>query len=408
MVYLKLILDTRRAKSDDTYPIVFRVTEIKKVYLLSSGYSTKKSEWDVSKRMIKGIHPNAGAINASLSKRFYEIQKAIVQLEDTGTFTIENLKESLKPKIQIAVKPTTFLEFSNSVINEFIIVKRTGNALIYLTAVNRLIKYCNDPKIKLNEINYSLLNGFKNKLLQEGLKQNSIGNYLRSIRAIFNKAIKAKLITREYYPFHEISIKTQKTAKRAITIEQLSKIYQYPKKNNSQEWHATNYFFLSFALRGMSFTDMAYLTTENILKDQIIYRRRKTQKLYTITIHPFALTIMDYYKDNYTPYLIPIFNKGIVEDSIEAKKITRQWIKTTNKYLNRIAANCGCDNNITTYVARHTWATTAKKMGYSNEIIAEALGHEYGNKITNIYLDSFDQEIIDNVNKCIINLLINF
>jgi integrase len=171
-------------------------------------------------------------------------------------------------------------------------------------------------------------------------------------------------------------------------------------------WDAANFFFLSFSLRGISFTDLAYLTKENIYKDCITYRRRKTKKLYTIKIHPVAGQIFNFYKGNETDYLIPVFPKGTIEDSEDSKKVTRQWIKTTNKYLNRIAAECQLENNITTYVTRHTYATVAKRLGYSNEMIAEALGHEYGNKITNIYLDDFDQSLIDEMNDKVITSVI--
>lgn len=95
--------------------------------------------------------------------------------------------------------------------------------------------------------------------------------------------------------------------------------------------------------------------------------------------------------------MLPILNESISEDSQEAKKIIKQWIKITNKYLKRIGEQKQMSASVTNYVARHTFATTAKKPGYSNEIIAEVLGHEYGSKTTNIYLDSFDTDVVDEV-----------
>lgn len=62
-------------------------------------------------------------------------------------------------------------------------VNRTGNAIVYQTAVNRLITYCGRD-VSFTEINYQLLDEFKHHLITSGLKQNSIGNYFRSIRAI--------------------------------------------------------------------------------------------------------------------------------------------------------------------------------------------------------------------------------
>jgi len=402
MVHLKIILDTRRKKSDGTYPIAFRIINVKKVHLIPTGVSVNEIFWDLSKLNLKNTHPNARTINIALSKKYYEIQKAILQIEEAGSFCFEELKSKLSPEKPKSIIDKSFLNFANKVVDDFLQVKRTGNALIYRTAINRLIEFTGNSKIEFKDIDFTLLDRFQNELVKDGMRKNTIGNYFRSIRALYNKAIKAKLVTRDSYPFHDISIKTEKTAKRAIGVGEISQLYQYPKKPNSQEWHAANFFFLSFVLRGISFTDMAYLTKQNIYKGCLTYRRRKTKKLYTIKLHPVALRIFNFYKDNQSGYLLPVFPKGIIEDSVEAQKVTRQWIKVTNKYLNRIAMNCKIDNNITTYVTRHTWATTAKRLGYPNEMIAEAMGHEYGNKITNIYLEDFDQKLIDEMNDKVI------
>jgi len=301
MVHLKIVLDTRRKKSDGTYPINFRVTNVKKVHLIPSGISVNEADWDTNKLNLKATHPNFGTINVNLSKRFYEIQKAILQIEEEGPFSFEYLKYKLSPKTPEPIKTTTFIEFANKVVDEFILVKRTGNALVYKTAINRLMEYANNPELEFKDIDYIFLDGFKSTLTQQGLRKNSIGNYLRSIRALYNKAIKSKIVGRDLYPFEDISISTEKTAKRAISINELTKIYDYPKKEYSQIWCAANYFFLSFALRGISFTDMAYLKKDNIQAGYLSYRRRKTKKLYTIKLHPVAIG-----DSAQTDHLIPI------------------------------------------------------------------------------------------------------
>jgi integrase/recombinase XerD len=379
MVKLKTVLDTRRAKSDGTFNILFRITNHKEVKYLPLGVSVKESQWDEKTASLNKQHPNVNSINTLISKQFYEIQKALVTLEDSYSFEV--LKKILNPITLEVVKHPTFKQFGETIIADMIKVKRTGGAQVYLTAVNRLIGFTNNLNTTFEDIDYILLDRFKNSLLEQGLAKNSIGNYFRSIRALYNKAIKAKIVSRDLYPFHGLSIKTEKTAKRAIKVDELQKLYMQPKCNYSQEWHASNYLFLSFALRGISFTDMAYLKESNIKNGCIVYRRRKTQKLYTIKLHPVATLILEHYKGSNNGYLLPILPKDTVEDSVDSKKITRQWIKTTNKYLNRIALNGGVVGNITTYVIRHTWATIAKRLDYPNEMIAEAMGHEYGNKM---------------------------
>ena len=101
--------------------------------------------------------------------------------------------------------------------------------------------------------------------------------------------------------------------------------------------------------------------------------------------------------------MLPIIPIDVPENSLRAKRTIQQCIKTTNKYLKRLSAEVGLGCPVTTYSSRHSFATIAKRMGYSNELIAEALGHEYGNKITNIYLDKFDTDVLDAMHQQVIS-----
>lgn len=324
----------------------------------------------------------------------------LLELDDD--FTIQNLRNSLegKPNGRESIK---FKEYSDEVIQQMMDVKRTGNALVYQTGVNRLISYCGKD-LTFDELDYKLLDGFIHHLKASGLKQNSIGNYLRSIRAIYNKAIKSKLVDRSHYPFHNISIKTERTAKRAISRDDIKRMNNLPLVANTAPWRALNYFMLSFYLRGMSFVDMAYLKPSNLVDGRINYKRRKTHKNYSVRLFAPGKYIINQLKREGSDYLLPILSNSIEEDNKEANTIIRNWIRNTNKYLKRFAEEIECPAPITTYTSRHTFATTAKRMGYSNELIAEALGHEYGNRITNIYLDVFDNDALDRMHHEVISL----
>ena len=399
MVQINLVLDTRRSKSDGTFSIIFRIIQFKTVYTISSGISISKIHWDDKKRQVSQDYANASRINLQLTKKYVAIQSAILQLEDD--FTIEGLKELLD-KNHKPISQTTFKAFADELIAQMYSVKRTGNAIVYQTAVNRFLLFCNKPNIKFSEINYSLLDRFSHDLKLQGLKQNSISNYFRSLRAIYNKAIKAKIIDRSLYPFFDIKIKTEKTVKRAILVADIARLNQVIKDNQTPSYKALKYFLLSFYLIGIAFTDMAYLSRKNLIDGRVVYRRRKTHKEYSIKLFPQAEAILDLFYQEGSKYLIPVLPDYVVEDSLVAKKLIHQWIKTTNKYIKRLGQEVGIASPLTTYVGRHTFATTAKRLGYSNELIAEALGHEYGNKITNIYLDSFDQEVVDEMHKRVI------
>ncbi|UWY27868.1 site-specific integrase [Flavobacterium sp. TR2] len=399
MANLKVLLDKRRQKNDGNYNVIFRITHNRKVYTLNSGISTTEMYWNEQRKELDKSHPNSKLLNIKLSKEYFKIQQLILELDET--FSITDLKNKLEGKANVS-EAVTFKSFSDKLIVQMFEVKKTGNALVYQTAVNQFVSFASESSLLFSDIDYTLLERFVHHLQIKGLKQNSISNYLRTIRAIYNKAIKAKIVERSFYPFNDLIIKSEKTGNRAVLRKDILKFEQMALVENSGSWKAVNCFLLSFYLVGMSFTDLAYLKTENIINGRIIFKRRKTHKNYSIKLFAKSESIINKFNSATSKYLIPVLNENIPEDSQEAKKIIKQWIKTTNKYLKRLGRQEDMSVQITTYVARHTFATTAKRLGYSNEIIAEALGHEYGNRTTNIYLHSFNQNIVDEMHFSVI------
>ena len=398
MANIKTLLDLRRAKSDGTFNIIFRIIDFKKVYTINSGVSLQQHYWDERKGQVDKTHPNAKLLNIKLSKHFFKIEQVVLSLDDE--FSIDKLKVMLSGKPQDEV-PETFQVFADKIIQQMMEANRVGNALVYQTAVNRLITYCGKD-VSFEEVNYKLLDQFSHHLTTSGLKINSVSNYFRSIRAIYNKAIKMKVVDRSFYPFYDISIKTEKTAKRAILKDDIVKLLAIQVEKNSTCWRSLNYFMFSFYLRGTSFSDLAYLKHSNIIDGRIEYKRRKTHKNYSIKLFPEAESIINQMHVAGSDYLLPIIPMGVTEDSLRAKRIIQQCIKTTNKYLKKLSAEYGLLNSTQTYSSRHGFGTIAKRLGYSNEMIAESLGHEIGNKITNIYLDSFETSVIDAMHQHVI------
>jgi integrase/recombinase XerD len=399
MANVKTTLDTRRLKSDGTFNIIYRIRYQKKAYTINSRTSILVKYWDYEHSEITKQHPNCKLINLKLLKDYFKIEKAILTLDDD--FTIEKLRTIIKGNTTNQSKP--FKKFAQELIDQMLATNNTGNALVYITATNRFLSFCGSD-IMFDQIDYKLLDEFRHHLLVQELKQNSISNYFRTIRAIYNKAIKHKIVDRALYPFYDISIKYQRTANRAISKADITRLISLPLSENSQSWRALHYFMLSFYLRGISFTDMAYLKPSNIINGRVEFKRRKTHKLYSIKLFNSAEAIIKDLDKESNEYLLPILQSGVIEDSLKAKKIIKQWIKTTNKYLKRISLELQCETTITTYSSRYSFATIAKHLGYSNELIAEALGHQYGNKTTSIYLDAFDTNTLDAMHQEVILL----
>lgn len=153
---------------------------------------------------------------------------------------------------------------------------------------------------------------------------------------------------------------------------------------------------------GMNFSDMAKLKWNNIQEGRIIYKRSKTGKLFTIKILPPVQEILDQYKDHNknSDYIFPILMRNH-QTPIQIKNRLKSGLRTLNKHLKNIGESVGIKKKLTSYVARHTWAIVMKKSGISTTIISEGLGHSNEN-ITQVYLDSFENETLDKANELLL------
>lgn len=396
MATLKLTIDGRRSYSDGRVPIIYRLTHKTKTTRIDSGVKVFKNEWDSSRCRINKIHPESKSLNIILNKRILELEKRLLEaISNNDSLDITTLKQALlndgkAPKI-------TFNDFAKQEIENLRDQERFGNASVYETSLNRLIGFTGKD-ILLDKVDFNVISDFDAQLIKEGVSRNTIAIYMREIRAMLNLAIKRKLLSRENYPFYDFKIKTSKTVNRAIKKEHLKLLKEIPLEEGSVQWHSRNIFFLIFYLIGISFLDLVLLKPEDIHDDRIVYRRRKTGKMYSIKIIPEALELINLYKKEDSKYLITYFKFDHVQPK-DFREIAGLRIKSCNDALGRIGVKCKLPIRITTYVARYTWANIAKSLGYAKDQIAEALGHEYGNRVTGIYLDNYGSEVIDEMNE---------
>jgi integrase/recombinase XerD len=396
----KLFLDERTPKGNNRYALKLRITLNRKHKFVPLNVELTKDEWNPVTQKVKASHPNAKLITVKINKTLNELQEKALKYENTEkVYNVDDLICGGKN-----MPNCTFLEFADREIENLKKVGRVGNAKAYQDATNRLIKFAGKKSLRFENIDFRFLEAFNNTLLADEVKVNAIAVYMREIRALFNKAIKMDVVEQKYYPFSKYKIITVKTISRALTLAEMKKIAKLKLKPYSQMWHSRNYFLLSFCLIGTNFTDLFKLTPDSIQNDRVIFCRSKTKKIYSIYIHPKAMEILNhYYKPENNPdYLLPVLSK--TDSPTDVKRKALQAIKTTNKYLLDIAKSkdCKISQDITTYYARYSWANIAKGLGYSKDLIAEALGHEYGNSVTGIYLDNYDNKIIDAANAKVI------
>lgn len=405
----KFILDKRRKKPDCIYSLKLRVyhSDGNKEHDLKIALHEK--DWDERSQSILKSDSNYKANSYILTNAKAKLERRLLlSSEEEEELTAEALITSLI-KQKTKKSTITFLEYSNNLILDMIEAGKAGNAMAYKDAVNSIISFTKDPKIKLEDISYSLLDKYNTSMLAKGVKVNSIAAYLRSVRAIYNKAIKAEIVSENYYPFRKFKIDTEKTPSRKLSIEEMRSIYSLKLFPGTPIWHYRNYFMLSFYLIGVNFADLFTIESDNLVSGRLEYSRDKTGRLYSIGIHEEAKRLLDYYRvqssNNNHKYVLPLLT--VANNSLQKRKNIKLLIHNCNAYLASIAKACGIHKPITTYYARYSWANIAKTLGYSKDIIAEALGHQYGNAVTGIYLDDYDTDIIDKANSVVIASIVN-
>lgn len=399
MATIKIVLDMRRQKLDGTYPLMFRIIQNRKSTNISTGVFLRAEDWDEPGKAIRKTHPNYKLLNHSIKKKFTDLEGRLIGAEMTEQ-NIDLQKLTLTIKGEKAAVPT-FFEYGYTWVERLKVGGKVGNARAYENTLKRLETFLGHSKLKFSDINYEFLEDFQAGFRGNGAKQNTIAFYLRTIRTIYNKAIKAKIVQRKDYPFEDFTISHESTAKRAVSKGVIQKLENLDLPAGSRIWHSQQYFLLSFYLIGISFVDLSYLRWTDIQSGRLMYKRKKTGKIYNIKLIDKALLILEQYRTigNETPYILPIIPISASGDLIKEMYHTRQGSKYCNIDLKKMATLAGICENLSTYVSRHSWATIARNLGYSKDLIAEALGHEYGNDVTGIYLDHYSNGVIDAVNE---------
>lgn len=395
MASVKILLNKHKKTKDGKHPIIIQLIHDRRKKIISLKHYAKPDQWDDEKGLPKSKHPNAKSLSVLIRDKINIVEKIILDFEnDKRPFTADEIAAILLA----GAKSEMFFSFTEQIIKKQERIGKQGNAKVYQNTLNVFKDFRNERDIPLKNIDLNMLNDFQDYLIEKGNKVNTISVHLRTLRALYNKGIKAGAVKEEYYPFKKFRIKSEKTKKRALRKEDIDRIKSVDLGNDYEMIKARDIFLFSFYNRGMSFIDIAYLKVKDIKNGRINYARQKTGQKFSIKLTPQAEGIISKYNNLKEPdsYVFPIIKrKG--EEYLDYKNAMRLM----NKKLKKIAEKIGIDIPLTTYVSRHSWATIAKRMGISTAIISEGLGHE-SEDTTQIYLDSFDNDVIDDANAMVI------
>ena len=401
MVSVKIFLDARYKKKDSTHPLKLRVGLNREAYLINLGFSISSKDWDENGQKIKAsckTVENITRLNSILAKEKQKVLEILIKLQDEGkldTLSLEDLKNFVTQKHT----ETMILAFGEEIIAQLRQAQKHGNARVYENMVQSVRTFAKGKDLPLKQVTYAWLKKYEAWYLSKGNSVNGLSVGLRTLRALFNRAIKQKLLSKEHYPFTDYSIKNERTRKRAISGADLELLKQFEPKTIRQQ-RAKDFFFLSFYLMGASFVDVAFLKVKNIMAGRIEYKRQKTGRLHSIPISAPLQALLDKYlpgkgKEDY------ILNVIKSDDPRKQVINVRDELFRVNKSLKEIGELCGIEATLTSYVARHSYATIAKYKGVPTAIISEALGHT-SEGVTQVYLDSFDKEVMDKYHNMII------
>ncbi|NCD41757.1 MAG: site-specific integrase [Bacteroidia bacterium] len=386
-------LDKRRKRKDGTYPIKLRVTNNRDDRRYATGLNATQEEFD----KIFSPRPRGD---------YKDIRLKLDEQENRAREIINNLHP-----FTFEVFKDTFFKHEKTTNNEVFALfdkyiqgleeqDRIGNANSYRNAKNSIHSFTRKKSLPFHSVTPLFLQKYEDWMVRSGKSLTTVGIYLRSLRRIINLAQKEGLADPTNYPFgtDKYEIPSPGNTKKAIELQDIKKLYEYPLPENSSRAYLRDLWFFSYFCNGINMKDIALLRYSNLDKDTITFRRQKTRrknrnsKPIIISVTEPVQKIIDRWgniPESYDTFIFDILEGNPAEKEIKSK--VNNMVKRVNKAMQWLASEAGVDEHISTYTARHSCATVLKQSGASIEYISEALGHS-DVRTTENYLSSFNED----------------
>lgn len=384
--------------SDGSYPVKLYLRNRREI-LISTNFHANEDNFKNGEYNKK--EPNFRAKNASLRNMLSAVVNEMIVLESSGRLREMEDKALKKHLESILFYKEEKEEKRNfiSYLDEFVSLKANpGTIRCYTVTRNKILEF--DPDCTFETMDRKWLASFE-KWMAQTLKINAYAIHLRNIRAVFNYAIDEEATT--LYPFRKYHIKKEETKKRSLTVDQLRMLINYECDEYQVKYR--DLFMLDFYLIGMNIGNLLLLTENNVVNGRIEYYRNKTNKLISIEIPVEAKEIIDKYK-----------GKEYLLDVMDVYSDYRYFVKRMNTALKQIGettrSGLGGKKDrkplfpeLSSYWARHTWATLAAELDIPKETISAALSHSTDDT-TSIYI-RFNRRKIDEANRKVIDYVLN-
>jgi len=384
--------------------IYYQIIRDRVVRQLKTDYRIFTEEWNEAQAtvVIRGCNTERygylfllrGRMNRDL-RRLEKIAASLANTSKNG-YTADDIIR----KFQDTVTDESFFSFMEKVIVQLKRLNRERTAETYTATLSSFLHFQNKKDVLLEEMTSDLMQEYEAYLKARGITMNTISFYMRILRAVYNRAVE-KGMAEQRNPFRHVYTGIDKTVKRALALKDLRRIKELDLTLHPALDFARDMFLFSFYTRGMSFVDMAYLRKSDLKNGVLVYRRRKTGQQLSIKWEKCMQEIVDKYTvvAMYDfPYLLPIIT---ATDAQKARQQYKNKLYAVNFNLKRVAVRVGLPMPLTTYVARHSWASIARNKNIPLAVISEGMGHD-SELTTQIYLASIECSVIDKANSLIL------
>ena len=376
---------------------MLRFTHDRTTKFVALGLSVEPHYWDKDTELVLPTCPERITLQSQIDRTLAGYHKKIQRLEALDIpVNFETLFDA-KPACSVGI---TIEDGFKAEIERLESLGKINSATKHKYALQVLDGY-KPTTMALEAIDLDYLKGLELYLRQRGNKDNSIATRFAIFKAIYNKAVKEGKVAVKQNPFsiYQVGSLWAKTRKRAIDKDDIQRLIDL----EITEGHTTEYrrlakdlFLFSYFTAGMNFGDIARLRYKDILRGRVNYSRHKTQKLLSFQLVPMALQILEKYgtAGHGEDYIFPILNRHEHTSPQQIFNRLHKVLRKVNRELKTLGEQIGLEMPLTTYVARHTFATVLKRSGVNIAIISESLGHS-DLSTTQIYLDSFENSQID-------------
>lgn len=384
------ILDTRRAKKSGFFPVKVQVVFRRKQKYYPTGKELSREDWD---RLLKAKNKLLVEIRGDVESSFSSIKQQVYDLIQKGEFSIDNLSIRLGRQMKEMNLHSAFeLKMKELKEND-----QASTYFCYQSALNSIESF-GGPLIPLESITIDWLNRCEHFWLSKGKSYSSISIYLRALKCILNRAVQDGLLKEASFPFgkNKYEIREGCGRKLALTLPDIKKIMSYQDGTEEVEEFRDLWVF-SYLCNGINFMDLLFLQYANIMDGEICFIRAKTSRTakHSKEIHaiitPEMWEIIHKWGNSKISPQTYIFKYATgTENAFERIRLVRRIITKCNRRLKKIAQNTGV-SQLTTYTARHSFATVLKRAGAKTSYISESLGHS-NLAVTENYLAYFEKE----------------